>query len=321
MDAETRDLLRDSIRALFDSRPNAVVAGLEELGWQEVVAEDPADAIDLFFTVQGEAGRTSEVLDQVVIDAAGAELSRSLRTQDRLAVVHPIAGASSACRDGVLTVDGVLLSDPRGTAGVAVPVSSGDAPMYVLSAQTAEAATSTVCGFDPDSGLRRVALRLPIDDARTLDCDGPAATAAARRALAAELVGNGFAMLDIAVDHVGQRMQFGRPIGSNQSPRHSLAHSYALLSGARELVRVAWETLTEWDARVAKTYAGYALSATSAACLQVCGAMGLTAEHRLGGYVKRARILDGLYGGWRQSVHEIGASLLRAQTIPIGPPL
>jgi alkylation response protein AidB-like acyl-CoA dehydrogenase len=50
--------------------------------------------------------------------------------------------------------------------------------------------------------------------------------------------------------------------------------------------------------------------------MQVCGAIGLTTEHRLPTYVKRGRILDGLYGGWEQWVHELGARLLDTAAIP-----
>jgi alkylation response protein AidB-like acyl-CoA dehydrogenase len=82
------------------------------------------------------------------------------------------------------------------------------------------------------------------------------------------------------------------------------------------LAQAAWRSATPWDARVAKTYAGYAAHATSRACMQVCGAIGLTTEHRLPTYVKRGRILDGLYGGWEQWVHELGARLLDTAAIP-----
>ncbi|EUA23710.1 acyl-CoA dehydrogenase, C-terminal domain protein [Mycobacterium xenopi 4042] len=54
---------------------------------------------------------------------------------------------------------------------------------------------------------------------------------AARRAVASELVGNGCAMLNIAVDHVRNRKQFGRAIGANQTPRHRLAQCYTRLAG------------------------------------------------------------------------------------------
>jgi alkylation response protein AidB-like acyl-CoA dehydrogenase len=125
-------------------------------------------------------------------------------------------------------------------------------------------------------------------------------------------------MLDIAVEHVGQRKQFGRPIGANQTPRHRLADAYVQLSAAHELVQIAWASDRPWDATVAKTYAGLAVDTTARACLQVCGAMGLTAEHALGGYVKRFRTLDALYGRWQRTMRAVGEQLLASRTIPRG---
>ncbi len=174
-----------------------------------------------------------------------------------------------------------------------------------------------VAGFDPASTLRQVRFDVAIDGTRIRD-GGEIANAAARRALACELIGNGQAMLDIAVEQVGQRTQFGRPIGTNQTPRHRLADAHVQLAAARELVRSAWVSDRPWDATVAKAYAGCAVETTSRACLQVCGAIGLTSEHPLGGYVKRFRTLDALYGGWQRTMHSVGEQLLASRVVPRG---
>ena len=75
MDADTRELLTESVHELFERRGAEVVAGLEELGWQDVVSDDPVAAIDLLFTEQGKAGQASAALDTVLFDAAGGDLS------------------------------------------------------------------------------------------------------------------------------------------------------------------------------------------------------------------------------------------------------
>jgi hypothetical protein len=319
VDADTRDLLRDSIRALLQSRDGDLVAGLDELGWQEVVAEDRAGATDLLFTEQGRTGRPSAALDPVLIDAGGGDLLESMAADRSLAVLHPFGVIQSRRRDEQLHIDGVVLTDPAESAGVVIAVSDNPTAVYLLGAEQAAPSTTPVRGFDPSSSLFRVCTTVSVAEVAECKSDWSAAAAAGRRALASELVGNGSAMLDIAVGQVGQRMQFGRPIGANQTPRHRLAQSYALLAGARGLLDVAWDTGTSWDATVAKAYAGYASDDVSRACLQVCGAIGLTSEHSLGGYVKRARILDALYSGWRRSVHDIGNQLLSTGTIPAGP--
>jgi len=234
-------------------------------------------------------------------------------------VVHPFGAATCVNRDGKLLIDGVLLCDPRTTRGGVVVADDSETTAFLITGERVMTATTPVGGFDPASSLHSVHLDIAIDDARERMCDWAGAIAAGRRALASELVGNGSAMLDIAVAHVRQRRQFGRPIGANQVPRHLLADCYTRLAAARELIDVSWKSGTPWDARVAKTYAGQASDTTSRACLQVCAAMGLTSEHPLGGYVKRGRILDALYGGWRKAVHDIGITLLRSECVPAGP--
>lgn len=319
MDTDTRDLLRDSIQQLFAGRGDDLVSGLAELGWDEVVSDDPAGAVDLLFTEQGRARRATTCLDTVVVDAAGGELRNAYGAEGQLAVVHPIGDTSCLEWEGRLVVDGVALSDPRTTCGCVAAADGAEATAYLVDPQRLADAATPVAGFDPDSSLHRVRIEIAILDTEPCLCDWRGAVAAGRRALASELVGNGTAMLDLAVDHVRQRTQFGRPIGTNQSPRHRLAECYALLAGARGLIDTAWESGTTWDATVAKAYAGYASNATSRACLQVCGAIGLTTEHMLGSYAKRARVLDALYGGWRAAIQDIGMTLLRTESIPLGP--
>ena len=302
MDSDTRELLRDSIRGLFASGAD-VVAGLEDMGWDDVVADDPAGAIDLLFTEQGALGRASAALNTVAY-AVHDGVPRP--------VVHPIDGRTSAqCVDDDVQIDGVLLAD-----ACPIVVVATDDTTLVVDLAGYESAVTAVAGFDPASHLRRVRLSVARENTREVTVDWGSIAAAAERALASELVGNGSAMLRLAVDQISDRTQFGRPIGANQSPRHRLAESYALVRGAAELSAVAWRTRSAVDARTAKAYAGYAAETASRACLQVCGAIGLTAEHPLPGYVTRSRILDALYGGWAESTADIGRQLLVSGVLP-----
>ncbi len=317
MDADTRELLQKSIRSLLLSRPDDVVAGLAELGWDDVVAEDEAAATSLLFAEQGRAAVASAALDTVMSRAGGGDW-RSPADGDPGVVVHPLGRAESTADGDRVRVDGVLLRAPVEATSAIVGSDQTSCAHVLVARQLADSVTA-LGGFDPASTLHRVQVTIDRADLAELKTDWSRATAAARRALSSELVGNAQAMLDLAVDHVTQRVQFGRPIGANQTPRHRLAECYALLSGAHELVHAAWSSGTSWDAMVAKTYAGYAAHTTSRACLQVCGAMGLTAEHALGSYVKRSAVLDALYGGWQQGVLTVGRELLACQAIPVGP--
>jgi len=122
------------------------------------------------------------------------------------------------------------------------------------------------------------------------------ALGAARRALATELVELAERALRIAVEHVSVRVQFGAPIGSFQSPRHALADASAVLAGARALLDESWRDGGELLALAAKAAAGRAHRDVSDVALQVCGAIGLTAEHDLHRYVTRGFQVDALCG-------------------------
>jgi alkylation response protein AidB-like acyl-CoA dehydrogenase len=303
VDADTRELLAGSIRELLGSGAD-VVAGLEELGWSDVVDDDPAAAIDLLFAEQGISGASSAALDTVAVARLDDGRVRP--------VVHPVGREFSALVEGrTLVIDGVVLGD---TAGTFIVVSEGGS--HVVDTEAHGVPPTPVGGFDPPSKLHRVTLTVDLGDVAEGSVDWPTVTATARRALASELVGNATAMLALATEQITARHQFGKPLGANQSPRHRLAEGYAHVRGAAELVTTAWHTRTPEDALAAKAYAGRASDITSRACLQVCGAIGLTTEHALPGFVKRARVLDALYGGWQWSTRRIGTGIASTSRIP-----
>jgi hypothetical protein len=288
VDAETLTLLGSSLRSLL-TEGGDVVQGLDDLGWQEVLDEDEAAATTLLFTEQGATLARSRALDAVVTRALGVPSGT---------VVHPAPGGAGApWFDG--DVDGVLLVGAQGP--FLVPGEAG-----VRSVE--ELVGVPVGGFDPDAGLVRVTGSV---QGEVRDCEAwSGAVAAARRALASELVGLGRAALDLAVEQVCMRQQFGKAIGSLQSPRHRLAEAHVALSAAENLIEQAWTQPGASTAIAAKAQAGKAAELTASAALQVCGAIGLTSEHRLGGYVRRAFVVDSLYGSWRDLSRELGRQLL-----------
>jgi alkylation response protein AidB-like acyl-CoA dehydrogenase len=153
--------------------------------------------------------------------------------------------------------------------------------------------------FDTSMHWTRVSgsLDAPLVEAST---EWSQAVTAAHRALATELVELAERALRIAVEHVSVRVQFGAPIGSFQSPRHALADASAVLAGARALLGEAWRDGGELLALSAKAAAGRAHRAVSDVALQVCGAIGLTAEHDLHRYVTRGFQVDALCGSHDQ---------------------
>lgn len=138
----------------------------------------------------------------------------------------------------------------------------------------------------------------------------------ARLATAAQALGVGLALLDRTVAYVGQRTQFGVPIGSFQAVKHRLADAKIALEFARPLVFGAALTMAPADVAAAKVTACEAAYTTARTALQLHGAIGYTAEYDLSLWLTKARalrtawgspgacrdaVLGGLSGGGRRS--------------------
>ncbi|MDX5565861.1 acyl-CoA/acyl-ACP dehydrogenase [Streptomyces sp. ID05-04B] len=80
MDATDRALLEDALRKTLttNARGAGVDAGLAELGWAEMLAEEPDAAVPLVFRLLGETGVQAPVLNDVVLLAAGRPLGETV---------------------------------------------------------------------------------------------------------------------------------------------------------------------------------------------------------------------------------------------------
>jgi alkylation response protein AidB-like acyl-CoA dehydrogenase len=135
--------------------------------------------------------------------------------------------------------------------------------------------------------------------------------------LAATTVGACRRILDLTVEYVKQRHQFGVPIGSFQAVKHKAADMYVAIERARALAYFAALTLAEDDPRahraalMAKAAAGECQQVVFANGLQLHGAIGFTWENELQYYLKRAAAGDLLLG--TASVHRRALLALGAQ--------
>jgi hypothetical protein len=196
-------------------------------------------------------------------------------------------------------VAGIVLGPLPSAGRLAVPVLGPMATVSLGVVDTDRLSGQRLDTFDPTVFWTRVSgpLTGELIDAST---EFGRAIAAAQRALATELVSLADEALRIAVEHVSVRIQFGSPIGSFQSPRHLLADASANLEGARALLAETWRYGGSLSAMTAKAAAGRAHRCVSDAALQVCGAIGLTAEHDLHRYVTRGFQIDSLCGSHHQ---------------------
>jgi alkylation response protein AidB-like acyl-CoA dehydrogenase len=110
-------------------------------------------------------------------------------------------------------------------------------------------------------------------------------------AVCAEAIAAMQAALDLTVEHVCARVQFGRPIGSLQAVQHRLAECSVLLHGARLLLyRAAVDGICFAETAAIATHEAVkrVLYETS----QFHGAIGLTLEYPLHLWSYRLRVLQ-----------------------------
>ena len=296
-DAGDADLYRRALRPVLDSglgRPGLSEL-LEESGWSALADADLPVAVGLLFEEQGRLLATTPALDLV--------MGRQAQVRAPMAVVHTATGrpAGHPLGEDRVSVDGAILGAPETDE---VLVCTADAVVLV---SVGDLSVGDAGGFDPTLGLQAVRGTAA---SRQVSSDGALVTAAARRALAHELLGLAEAMLDIAVNQVGERRQFGRPIATFQTVKHRLAEVKVFIEAARSSLATAWRTSDPFMALVAKAAAGRAALTAARHCQQVCGAIGFSVEHRMPAYVRRALVVDVLYGSTTKLEQGAGAVLI-----------
>ncbi|WP_319449733.1 MULTISPECIES: acyl-CoA dehydrogenase family protein [unclassified Mycobacterium] len=307
MDGDSLTDVRATLRHLFASEPPDLISALADLGWQEIVRDDPATATSALFEEQGRQRATSAALDSVVL----AQVDELPATT--VVWPHPDDGdrpSSWLADDETVVISGLALRAPD--ASVAVPTESG-----LVTADTGTLLVRHLDGIDPTAGWVNVSGRATV--VAVHPCSWADTVSAAQRALASEIVGVSQATLAMAVEHVSARTQFGRAIGSFQSVRHRLAEAYTAIAAAEAVIKAAWEWPTPWASAAAKAIAGRAHSDTARHAMQVCGGMGLSWEYDLHRYVRRGYALDALLGSASVIARKQGTALATGTNpLPVG---
>jgi alkylation response protein AidB-like acyl-CoA dehydrogenase len=124
----------------------------------------------------------------------------------------------------------------------------------------------------------------------------------ARAGLAAEMLGTADEAFERTVQYLKDRKQFGVPIGTFQALKHRAAHMFCEIELARSSVIAA---LAAIDANandvaelvsLAKAKTGEALFLVSNESIQMHGGIGMTDEHEIGLFLKRARVAQATFG-------------------------
>lgn len=185
---------------------------------------------------------------------------------------------------------------------------TGTAEVFLVRAGAAGVSREPQPTYDRSRRLGRLGLdRVAVGESDRIGepGSGPAIVAElgdrAALALAADCVGGAGRALELTVEHLSTRHQFGRPIGSFQALKHRCADMLLALEGSRGACAHAADLELAAGAggdavSVAKSYAGDAYVHVAAEAVQLHGGIGYTWEHDLHMHLKRARLNQALAG-------------------------
>lgn len=148
--------------------------------------------------------------------------------------------------------------------------------------------------------------------------DGPAERwlAESRVLLAAAMLGHAGRALDLAVEHVGGRVQFGRPVGSFQAIHHLLADALVDVETCRSVTYgAAWSAVHDPArggelAAAAFTWVAERALAACETALQAHGGIGFTWECEVHLHLRPVLLLGALLGGGPRAAEDLGDAVL-----------
>ncbi|MCU1594013.1 MAG: acd [Frankiales bacterium] len=267
--AATRDLLATQapVRSNLEDNPGIWKRLSSEMGLTSLPVEAPLSWTSAALEETGRVLLRAPFLPTVV--AAGA----------LNALGQDVAGLADGSVTAALALDGLDIV-PYATDAVLLLVARDD-ELFVVDDFTVEALETL--------DLTRPAGRVTATTGRRV---GTASYARDLQhlALAAESVGAAHRVLELVVEHLLVRRQFGRPLGSFQALRHRVADLTVLVEAATSST---WYAAQEGDdfavaAPLARALAVEAFVAVAGDAIQLFGGIGFTWEHDAHLYFKRA---------------------------------
>ncbi|MSP78929.1 MAG: acyl-CoA dehydrogenase [Dehalococcoidia bacterium] len=151
----------------------------------------------------------------------------------------------------------------------------------------------------------------------------PIIAAAQRRltlSLCAEAVGGAGMAMEISVEYAKTRVAFGRPIGMFQAIKHKCANMLVQVESGRFLLYYAAWLLQEGASEapeavaVAKAWCGDSYTKVASDGIQVHGGIGMTWEHDMHLFLKRAKVIELSSGDSDYHAEHIAKELERRAT-------
>ena len=297
-DAVTKQCPPSLVRSIAENGvdPTPLWKVYVDAGWTELT--DPENAVELAIVLE-ELGRATDPTPFLATLTQFAPLAGD-RFDPRQAGTA-IYGGVTARRDA----DGWVLD---GTAHHVIDGDRADRLAVVTDAgvfivDTGEAVARRSPVFDPVLHIAEVSFgAVHVPDCDRVHTDPEKARHLALTGIAITTVGACQRILDLALDHVKQRHQFGVPIGTFQAVAHKAVDMHVATERARALAYFAALTISADDPRrrlaaaMAKAAAGECQSVVFRHGLQLFGAMGFTWENDLQFALKRAKAGELLLG-------------------------
>ncbi len=287
------------VRGIADAGvdPEPLWRTYNQLGWTELT--DSAETVELGIVLE-ELGHATDPTPYL-----------ATMTQ-----FHPLApGVAAPGQSGTAVYDGVTAhrdGDGWRLEGTARHVLDGDrADLFavvtgegVFTVPAADATATRQAVFDPLLHVAEVAFdNVRVGEEHRTGADPERARHVALTGMALTTVGACRRVLELTLEHVRGREQFGVPIGSFQAVKHKAADMHVAIERARALGYFAALTIAADDPRrrvaaaMAKASAGECQSLVFRHGLQLHGAMGFTWENDLQFALKRAKAGELLLGG------------------------
>ena len=277
--------------------PSPLWKSYVNLGWTEL--NDPASAVELAIVLE-ELGHATDPTPFLATMSQFAPLAADrFDPHESGTAVYNGVSAHRDAEGWVLNGTARHVLDGDRVDRLAVVT---DAGVFIVASNQVQARRSAV--FDPVLHVADLSFgEVHVADSDRLALDREPAHHTALTGMAITMVGACQRILDLALEHVRSRQQFGVPIGSFQAVQHKAADMHVAVERARALAYFAALTIAADDPRrrlaaaMAKASAGECQSLVFRHGLQLHGAMGFTWENDLQFALKRAKAGDLMLGG------------------------
>jgi alkylation response protein AidB-like acyl-CoA dehydrogenase len=314
-----------AFRALRDAAPPAgfdpeVWAEVGQMGWPGIVVPEADGGAGMGYLSLGlvleQLGRTLTATPLAATAAAASAIAMGEDAEARAAWLPRIAAGEAIV---ALAVDEGPLHDPEALATVVADGRLTGTKMFVAEGDGAHAfvvaAADGLYLVAGDAAVSRTPRRMAdsrshadvrFDAAPVVRLGDKALTAAicdrAAALVTAEMLGLAGQAFDDTNAYLKTRVQFGQPLSTFQALQHRMAKMFTELELMRSVVEGALEAIDAGRSDVAqlvslaKAVGGETTKLVSREMVQLHGGIGMTDEHHAGFYLKRAAVLEAMWG-------------------------